>query len=70
MTKQLDWLIAGAITALGLMAEFQLVFLGVFEPLNLAAAIAMILMARTGVQQIPRLITKSPRRVPPKKSLR
>jgi hypothetical protein len=59
--KCCDWWIAGIITALVLMAEYRLVFYGVFEPFPVSASIALPLLSRSVHQHAPRIITKQSR---------
>jgi hypothetical protein len=67
VSKSLDWLIAAIVLALGLMAEYRLVFTGEYEPFGLAGAVSLLLVARVACQQVPRLMPKAPRRVSRKK---
>lgn len=70
MTKLLDWLVMSAVGALVLMAEFKEALGGGFEPLSLAAGIALILLVRVIHHHAPRFIASkygrkadAPRRV-------
>ena len=57
MNKHLKWCIAAVILAL-MMAEWRLVFYGVFEPFDLAAAVALIILACVVCQHAGKIFTK------------
>ena len=62
MSRNLDWLISTAITAIIVMAQIRLVFFGVFEPLPLASGIALLLLVRVLHHHLPRLIAAKNKR--------
>ncbi|HEX3747572.1 MAG TPA: hypothetical protein VHW09_26740 [Bryobacteraceae bacterium] len=62
MSRQLDWLISAVIMAVVIMAEYRLVFFGVFEPLPLVSGIALLLLIRVINQHLPRLIAAKRKR--------
>jgi preprotein translocase subunit SecY len=64
MSKWLDWLIGAAVLGLILMAEYQLVFLGVFDPFPLAGGIALLILVRVIHQHAPRFIAAKYKRKP------
>jgi hypothetical protein len=71
MNKLLDWLVICAVGALVILAEVTEAMGGGFEPLSLAAGIALILLVRVIHHHAPRFIAAkygrkadAPRRVP------
>jgi hypothetical protein len=58
MNKHLEWGIAAVILALMMMAELRLVFYGMFEPFDLAAAVALIILACVVCQHAGKIFTK------------
>jgi cell division protein FtsW (lipid II flippase) len=62
MAKSLDWLITGVIVALVMMAQYRLVFAGVFAPFPLAAGITLLILVRIVHQHAPKWIAAKYRR--------
>jgi hypothetical protein len=56
MAKWLDWLITGVILAMVLMAQYRLVFAGVFDPFPLAAGVSLLILVRIVHHHAPKWI--------------
>jgi hypothetical protein len=56
MIRYIDWLISGVVVALVLMAQYRVVFEGLFDPFPLAAGIALLVLVRVLHQHVPKFI--------------